>query len=76
MSSRKAPASKSTPAASPDGYHALVAERAYFIWMGRNAPSGDPEADWLEAERQLRSEAAPAKKRVGGGPKKRVKKSE
>jgi len=54
----------------------LVAERAYFIWMGRNAPSGDPEADWLEAERQLRSEAAPAKKRVGGGPKKRVKKSE
>jgi hypothetical protein len=38
----------------------MIAQRAYFIGLRRqeSGQAGDSTADWLEAERQLRSEAA------------------
>ena len=32
-----------------------VARRAYEIFLGRNGADGDPVADWLQAEQELRS---------------------
>ena len=34
--------------------HDEIAERAYHIYLERGARPGDPFADWLTAERQLR----------------------
>jgi hypothetical protein len=34
--------------------HDEIAERAYHIYLERGAQPGDPFADWLSAERQLR----------------------
>jgi Protein of unknown function (DUF2934) len=34
--------------------HDEIAERAYHIYLERGAQPGDPFADWLIAERQLR----------------------
>jgi hypothetical protein len=34
--------------------HDEIAERAYHIYLERGAQPGDPFADWLTAERQLR----------------------
>lgn len=39
-----------------------VRQRAYEIYLNRGGVNGDPESDWLEAERQLREE------RARGGP--------
>ena len=33
-----------------------VSERAYALWERRGRPDGDPQADWFEAETQLRRE--------------------
>ncbi|MGH7242026.1 MAG: DUF2934 domain-containing protein [Phycisphaerales bacterium] len=35
-----------------------IRERAYFIFLARKGQSGDSHADWAQAERELRSEAA------------------
>ena len=32
-----------------------VARRAYEIFLGRDGADGDPVADWLQAEQELRS---------------------
>jgi hypothetical protein len=32
---------------------ALIRERAYFIYLERGGAPGDPQADWLRAEREL-----------------------
>lgn len=34
----------------------MVRERAYLIWEGRGCTPGDPAADWLRAESELRAE--------------------
>jgi hypothetical protein len=34
-----------------------VAELAYFLWQEHGCPSGSAEADWLEAEQQVRERA-------------------
>jgi uncharacterized protein YciU (UPF0263 family) len=34
--------------------HDEIAERAYHIYLERGAQQGDPFADWLTAERQIR----------------------
>lgn len=33
-----------------------IRDRAYFLYLARGGEQGDPQADWLEAERQLREE--------------------
>ena len=35
--------------------HDMIKQRAHEIWAGRGYAAGNPEADWLEAERQLRA---------------------
>lgn len=47
---------KSTAPTSED-----IALRAYHIYLERNGAPGDPHADWLRAERELRAET-PEKK--------------
>lgn len=39
---------------TPDVNDDEVRMLAYFLWLGRQGAAGDPLADWLEAERQLR----------------------
>jgi len=34
---------------------AVVAQRAYEIFLARNGAPGDPVADWLQAEYELKS---------------------
>ena len=34
--------------------HDQIAERAYHLYLERNRQPGDPFADWLTAERELR----------------------
>ncbi len=38
-----------------------VRRRAYQRWLERGCPAGNPDQDWLEAERELRAESARAK---------------
>ena len=33
--------------------HEQIAKLAYLLWEERGCPYGSPEADWLEAEREL-----------------------
>jgi hypothetical protein len=33
-----------------------IQARAYKIFLSRNGAPGDPESDWLQAERELREE--------------------
>jgi hypothetical protein len=33
-----------------------IARKAYELWAARGFPHGDPEHDWYEAERHLRSQ--------------------
>jgi len=33
-----------------------IQERAYFIYLSRGGQCGDPDADWVRAERELREE--------------------
>ena len=35
-----------------------VRRRAHQRWLDRGCPAGNPEQDWLEAERELRAESA------------------
>lgn len=42
-----------------DGTHtAEIERRAYEIYLSRNRAPGDPVADWLQAERELRDAKA------------------
>jgi hypothetical protein len=36
------------------GHTSEIERRAYEIYEGRNGAAGDPVADWLQAERELR----------------------
>lgn len=36
--------------------HREVRDRAYYIYLARGGTNGDPVADWLQAERELRKE--------------------
>ncbi len=36
--------------------HREIERRAYFIYLQRGGAPGDPVADWLQAERELRAE--------------------
>ena len=36
---------------------AVVAQRAFVIWLARGCPLGDDKHDWYEAEAELRREA-------------------
>jgi hypothetical protein len=33
----------------------MIRERAYLIWLGRGCTPGDPAADWIQAEIELRN---------------------
>lgn len=37
-----------------------ISRRAHELWLKRGCPTGTPELDWLEAERELRAEAQPS----------------
>jgi hypothetical protein len=37
-----------------------IRRRAHERWLERGSPTGSPERDWLEAEQELRAEAARA----------------
>jgi hypothetical protein len=39
------------PAVRPS--HEQIAERAYYIYLERGGSTGDPQEDWLQAEREL-----------------------
>ena len=45
-----------------------IAERAYHLYLERGLTEGNPEADWLQAERELREEKtkSPRPKRTTG----------
>ena len=47
-------AAKTAPAPREITY-AMIEQRAYEIYAGRGYAPGDPTADWLEAERQLKA---------------------
>ncbi len=52
----KASGTPKTPASAPRVItHELIEKRAYEIYANRGYTPGDPNADWLEAERQLRA---------------------
>jgi hypothetical protein len=36
-----------------------IRRRAHELWLRRGCPTGTPELDWQQAERELRAEAAP-----------------
>lgn len=40
---------------------AEIRRRAYEIYLNRNGAPGDPVADWLQAERELRARRADAR---------------
>lgn len=40
-----------------------IRERAYFIYLSRDGGPGDPNADWLRAERELIAERAKSRVR-------------
>ena len=44
-----------------------IRERAYFLYLARNGDAGDPQSDWLQAERELIAERAKAATRRSGG---------
>ena len=46
----------------PDLSHALIAERAYHLWLARNCPSTDGTEDWFAAKTQLEIEQRPPKR--------------
>lgn len=33
-----------------------INERAYFIWVNKGKPAGSSQADWLQAEKELKKE--------------------
>jgi hypothetical protein len=40
---------------------------AYFHWIGRGCPWGDPQADWFEVEKRLENEIRSREKRKRAG---------
>lgn len=38
--------------------HEQIRERAYAIYLARGGAASDPQADWTQAERELRAELA------------------
>jgi hypothetical protein len=44
-----------TPAAPREITYQMIEQRAYEIYASRGYAPGDPVADWLEAERQLKA---------------------
>ena len=42
-----------------------IRERAYFLYLARGGVNGDPRADWLQAERELREELGSATSGAG-----------
>ena len=48
---------KATDAGDPGDY---LKTAAYYLWQSRGCPLNDPEADWLEAEKQWLSRAKSA----------------
>jgi hypothetical protein len=53
--SPKAAAPSKAPAPKPEVTWQAIERRAYEIFARRGYAPGDPTADWLEAERQLRN---------------------
>jgi hypothetical protein len=56
-----APAARSSAAvqaapASPQPTRDQIAQRAQTLWQAKGCPAGQDEQNWLEAERQLRTE--------------------
>lgn len=37
-----------------------IRRRAHELWLRRGCPTGTPELDWQQAERELRAESAPS----------------
>ena len=60
--------SASSPIENQETYEeldrAMIADRAYQRWVERGCPLGTAQEDWLEAEKELRSEGA-ALRRAG-----------
>ncbi len=48
-----------TTAVSAAGLEERIRERAYYIYLERRGAAGDPVADWLQAEREIRQTPAP-----------------
>lgn len=46
---------------------AQIRDRAYFLYLARNGGPGCAATDWIQAERELRQEAAGGLPRLGGG---------
>ena len=42
-----------------------IGERAYYIYLARGGVNGNAEADWLQAERELREELSSASGTTG-----------
>lgn len=67
------PARKSKPpvvvALRPELSNAVIAERAYYIWLSRNCPITDGTDDWFaaraELERESRAPGRAKSKRAG-----------
>ena len=51
----KAPPPTPTPVAARAATRQEIEKRAFEIYAGRGYAPGDPIADWLEAERQLKA---------------------
>jgi len=45
-----------------------VRRRAHELWLRRGCPTGTPELDWLEAERELSAQSAPSAARPAATP--------
>jgi len=61
----KAPAARKTTAKKTNGAaesrsvsHDDIRQLAHRYWAERGQPEGDPEADWLRAEQELRGKAS------------------
>lgn len=64
----KAPAARKTAAKKNNGVaeplqprnvsHDEIRQLAHRYWAERGQPDGDPEADWLRAEQELRGKAS------------------
>jgi hypothetical protein len=57
------PARKSKPpvvvALRPELSEAVIAERAYYIWLSRDCPITDGKADWYAARAELERDSRP-----------------
>jgi len=48
-----------SPTVRPEPPEAWIRERAYYLWLNRGCPEGEPMQDWTDAKAQLEAEAAP-----------------